>query len=48
MFIFRNTDEQVINIIDDLEKAVFNNDIDIKIIDDNLKKIFNLKKHIIQ
>lgn len=43
MFIFRNTDKNVVNLIDELEKAVIDKKIDENLIDSNLKKIFKLK-----
>lgn len=44
MFIFRNADENVVNLVDELEKAVLNNQISENLIDLNLKKIFKLKQ----
>lgn len=43
MFIFRNTDKNVINLIDALEKAILDKRIDENLINSNLKKIINLK-----
>lgn len=43
MFIFRNTDNNVIEIINALEKAVLEKRIDENLIDSNLEKIFKLK-----
>ena len=48
MFIFRNTDDKVIKLINQLEEAVSKKQLDEKIIDASLKKIFKFKKiHIV-
>ncbi len=47
MFIFRNADKKVIDIINKLELAVLNSVIDEKIIDENLKKILKTKKEML-
>lgn len=43
MFIFRNTDKKVTELIEELEKAVLQGRIDKNLIDLNIKKIFKLK-----
>ncbi len=44
MFIFRDTDKNLINLIEKLENAAKNNIIDIRLIDNSLNKILTLKK----
>ena len=44
MFIYRNTDENVLNLVSELESAIVNGEIDEKLIDFSVEKILKLKE----